>query len=456
MSIGLAHLTRTLHKLKDSALRAAMNKDVTLHDGGGLYFVSTATGAASFHYRYQINKRTTKMGLGPYPTVSLADAREQHKYWKRVKSMGQDPRAVRDAERAGSARNHRTVASIFEEFFKTHKRSLKGEGEAGRWWSPVKHHVLPHLGDETVETLTVDKIVAAFEPIWTLKKDTARKAFNRFRMAMEYARADEPFDLQIIEDALRKLGPQGKHKRVSARALHWKEWPPVYAALTDSMTHTALKLMVLTVVRTSNIRFMRWDQVNRRQAIWTLAEEDTKTGQPFRVPLQKQAVTLLKQAEQWRDASGYVFPVPKNRKGVLSENAFLQYFNKQNIDTTGHGIRSTVTDFLRETNRADQELSELALAHQTKKEVTAAYFRSDLLEQRRAIMQEWADFVTQEAVIKSITAQQDKDTDRYLRFLESLDEEALSKVEAGLPAYDVDKWYREDISPDDLADELPD
>lgn len=113
-------MTRNLNQLKDSALRAAMNKERTLHDGGGLYFVSTATGAASFHYRYQINKRTTKMGLGPYPTVSLADAREQHKYWQRVKSKGQDPKTVRDIERASGERNSRKISTIFNDFFETH------------------------------------------------------------------------------------------------------------------------------------------------------------------------------------------------------------------------------------------------------------------------------------------------------------------------------------------------
>jgi len=453
LSIGNNALTRTLHQLKDSALRAAINTDATLHDGGGLYFVSTANGAASFHYRYQINKRTTKMGLGPYPTISLADAREEHKRWRSVKASGRDPKTLRDAERAANRRNYRTVSTIFEEFFKTHKRTLKGEGDAGRWWSPVKIHVLPALGEETVETLTVDKIVSVFEPIWTAKKDTARKAFVRFRMAMEHARADEPFDLQIIEDAQKKLGPQGKHKRVSARALHWKQWPPVYAGLGASMTHTALKLMVLTVVRTSNIRFMRWEQIDRREAIWTLTEEDTKTGQPFRVPLQLQAITLLRRAEEWRDGSGYVFPVPKNKKGVLSENAFLQYFKKHEIDTTGHGIRSTVTDFLRETDLADQELADMALAHQTKKEVTAAYFRSDMLEKRRAIMQRWADYVCQDEVMKFANELQDRKLELYTNRLERMEPDALYREEHGLKEVNVGEWYRTDLSSEDFADD---
>ncbi|MEL6643324.1 MAG: integrase arm-type DNA-binding domain-containing protein [Pseudomonadota bacterium] len=390
-------MSKVIHRLKDSELRAALGKDRVLHDGGGLYFQSTASGAASFHYRYQLNKRTKKMGLGPYPEMPLKDAREAHKYWQRTKAKGLDPRTVRDAERAGQAKSLRTVRTIIQEFFEGHKRTLKGEGEAGRWWSPINHHVLPVLGDETVETLTVNKIVENFAPIWTVKKDTARKAFNRFRKAMEFARVDEPFDLQVIEDARAKLGPQGKLKRVPVRALHWKDWPPVYAGLSNSLTHTALKMLVLTVARTSNIRFMRWDQLDLRDGIWTLSEDDTKTAQPFRIPLQSQALILLGHAKNWKDDSGFVFPLPKNRRGVLSENAFLQYFAKHQIETTGHGIRSTVTDFLHENELADHKLAEMALAHQTKKEVTAAYFRSDMLEKRRKIMQEWADFVTAKA-----------------------------------------------------------
>lgn len=390
-------MRKVIHCLKDSQLKAALGKDVTLHDGGGLYFQSTRSGAASFHYRYQMNNKQTKMGLGPYPTVTLAMAREEHKYWQRLKATGRDPKTTRDAERSGQAKSYRSLRTIIEEFFEVHKRTLKDEGTAGRWWSPIDHHVLPKLGDETVETITVDKVVDNFAPIWTLKKDTARKAFNRLRKALEYARVDEPFDLQVLEDARAKLGPQGKIKRTSVRALHWSEWPPIYAGLSNSLTHTALKMMVLTVARTANIRRMRWDQIDMQESIWTLSEADTKTGQPFRIPLPIQALPLLVRAAKWRDKSGYVFSVPKNRSGILSENAFLQYFAKHNIETTGHGIRSTVTDFLHEKELADHKLAEMALAHQTKKEVTAAYFRSDMLKKRRRIMQEWADFVTEEA-----------------------------------------------------------
>lgn len=448
-------MSRNIHRLRDSELRAALGKSKTLHDGGGLYFQSTEGGAASFHYRYQIGKRTTKMGLGPYPSISLADARVRHKYFKRIKTLGKDPLEVRDAEREAALRNnYRDLTTIFEDFFETYKRQLKGEGEAGRWWSPIKNHVLPSLGEETVETLSMEKIVSTFEPIWTTKKDTARKAFNRFRKALEFARADEPFDLQILADAASKLGPQGTHRRVSARALHWKEWPPVYADLTSSMTHTALKLMVLTVVRTANIRFMRWDQIDHRGAVWTLTEEDTKTGQPFRVPLQPQAMMLLRRAEKWRDDTGFIFPVPRNKQGVLSENAFLQYFKKNDINTTGHGIRATVTDFFRENEIADQELVDMALAHQTKKEVTAAYFRSDMLEKRREIMQVWANFITQDESTRRVALEQERDLNRYVRSLENMEPETLERVEAGLPAFDLDKWYRDDTALKDDDDQI--
>lgn len=433
-------MSKVIHRLKDSELRAALGKDRVLHDGGGLYFQSTSSGGASFHYRYQINKRTTKMGLGPYPELPLRDAREAHKEWQRIKAKGKDPKAVRDAQTAGQAKTVRTVAEIFEEFFKGYKRTLKGEGEAGRWWSPVNHHVLPRLGGETTKTLNVEKIVANFEPIWTTKKDTASKAFNRFRMAMEYARADEPFDLQVIADARAKLGPHGKIKRVSARALHWREWPAIYSDLSTSMSHTALKIMVLTVARTANIRFMRWDRVDLREAVWTLSEDDTKGQQPFRIPLPTQAITLLAFARQWQDASGFVFPAPKNKKGVLSENVFLQYFGKHEIDTTGHGIRSTVTDFLHENEIADLRLAEMALAHQTKKEVTAAYFRSDMLEKRRNVMQQWADFVTADAE-KQAAAQRAREAT-----LEAMDlpAEAPGADGKSRTKREIEEWLRPD------------
>ncbi|MEM9309148.1 MAG: integrase arm-type DNA-binding domain-containing protein [Pseudomonadota bacterium] len=433
-------MSKTIHRLKDSELRAALGKDRVLHDGGGLYFQSTAKGSASFHYRYQINNKQTKMGLGPYPELPLKDAREAHKYWQRIKAKGLDPKTVRDSERAGQAKSLRTLRTIIQEFFEGHKRTLKDEGEAGRWWSPINHHVLPELGDQTVETLTVERIVENFAPIWTTKKDTARKAFNRLRKAMEFARVDEPFDLQVLEDARAKLGPQGKHKRESVRALHWKDWPTVYAELSNSLTHTALKMLVLTVARSANLRMMRWDQLDLKEGIWTLSEDDTKTAQPFRIPLQSQALTLLSHARSWRDDSGFVFPVPKNKRGVLSENAFLQYFAKHQIDTTAHGIRSTVTDFLHENELADYKLAEMALAHQTKKEVTAAYFRSDMLDKRRMIMQEWADFVTAEAANKA-KAKRDRENAR-----EALDfpAEAPGKDGGARTKREVEEWLRPD------------
>ncbi len=219
-------------------------------------------GGAQWVLRVTVHGRRREMGLGAYPAVSLAEARRAADEARGKVRNDVDPIKDRVRMRREAARNLHVFREVARDAFESRKAELKGDGKAGRWFSPLELHVLPRLGKVPVADLDQIDIRDTLAPIWHTKAETARKALNRIGICMHHAAAlGLAVDLQATDKARALLG-KPRHSTNSIPALPWQEVPSFYGSLGDgSITHLALRFLILTGVRSRPIRFLHERQL---------------------------------------------------------------------------------------------------------------------------------------------------------------------------------------------------
>ena len=381
-------MARPLNKL--TALTAKSAAPGKLSDGGGLWLHKRNDGGAQWILRVSIHGRRREKGLGPYPDVSLKEAREAAEKWRAVTRQGLDPIKERERQRREVERNIHLLKDIALDAFESRKAELKGDGKAGRWFSPIELHVLPKLGKVPVAEIDQRDIRDTLAPIWHTKADTARKAMNRLGICMKHAAAlGLDVDLQAVEKAKALLG-KSRHKATNIPAMPWQEVPAFYQSLNGgTITELALKLLILTAVRSHPLRHIQLDQI--KGDVWTIPAEEMKgrkdATSDFRVPLSREALAVIEQAKPFA-RNGYLFP--GMRKGVISDMTMGKFMDRRELEARPHGFRSSFRDWAAETTNTPREVAETALGHTVGGSVERAYRRTDFLEQRRALMERWA------------------------------------------------------------------
>jgi integrase len=363
-------------------------------DGGGLWLIKRDDGGAQWVQRVTVHGRRREMGLGGYPALGLADARRLSERWRTTAAAGRDPIKEREAEERAARREDITLAILTADAFESRKAELKGDGTAGRWLSPLNIHVLPKLGKVPVTDLDQRDIRDTLAPLWHTKADTARKALNRLSIVLKHAAAlGLDVDLQATEKAKALLG-KTRHVPKNIPAMMWPDVPAFYASLEEpTLTHLALRLLILTGVRSTPLRNIRLDQIE--DDVWTVPAESMKgrkgATNPFRVPLSPEAQRIIDLARP-HARNGYLFP--NTRGGVISDMTLSRMMERRGLEARPHGFRTSLRTWLAETTDAPHEVAEAMLAHVTDGGVVRAYRRTDYLEQRRALSKRWADHVT--------------------------------------------------------------
>lgn len=363
-------------------------------DGGGLWLYKREDESGNWFWRYTIHGRRREMGLGAITEVSLKEARESADKWRTVLRAGKDPIKVRDHEKREAARNLHLLADIAKDAFEARKAELKGDGLAGRWFTPLELHVLPKLGKVPVGEIDQRDIRDTLAPIWHAKADTARKALNRLNICLKHAAAlGLEVDLQATDKARALLGRQ-RHKAENIPAMPWRHVPDFYETLgDDSITHLALRLLILTGARSAPIRHIHEDQIDGD--VWTIPAEAMKGRRDatteFRVPLSAEALAVI-DAAQKHQRDGYLFANAK--KGVISDMAMSQHMKRAGLEYRPHGFRSSLRDWLAEETDAGYEVAETMLGHVVGASVERAYRRTDFLKQRRELLERWTSHVT--------------------------------------------------------------
>ena len=363
-------------------------------DGAGLWLIKRADGGAQWMLRVTVHGRRREMGLGGFPSLGLADARKVAERWRNVAASGRDPVKERAAEERAARREDISLAVLTHDAFEARKAELKNDGSAGRWLSPLTIHVLPKLGKVPVTDLDQRDIRDTLAPIWHTKSDTARKALNRISIVMRHAAAlGLDVDLQATDKAKALLG-KSRHKPRNIPAMSWVDVPAFYASLEEpNLTHLALRLLILTGVRSGPLRKLRLDEIEGD--VWTIPACNMKgrvdAVADFRVPLSCEAQRVVDLARPFA-RNGFLFP--NTRGGVISDMTLSRHMERRGLEARPHGFRTSLRTWLAEATDAPHEVAEAMLAHVVDGSVVRAYRRTDFLEQRRALIERWGAHVT--------------------------------------------------------------
>ena len=385
-------MTRALNKLNAPKVRTCAPGKYS--DGGGLWLIKREDGGGQWVLRVTIHGRRREMGLGSASEVSLKEARESAEKWRAKVRNNQDPIKERERERREAARNMHVLTDVANDAFESRKAELKGDGIAGRWFSPLRLYVLPKLGKVPVADIDQNDIRDVLQPIWHSKADTARKALNRLGICLKHGAAlGLDVDLQATDKAAALLGKQ-RHKVQNVPSVPWREVPGFYGSLSDgTVTHLALRLLILTGVRSGPLRFLTEDQIDGD--VWTIPGDAMKGRKDatadYRVPLSSEALAVLEQARR-HAREGFMFP--SIRKGVISDATMSRLMERRDMAARPHGFRSSLRDWIAETTNTPHEIAETCLGHTVGGSVERAYRRTDYLEHRRVLMQRWAKHVT--------------------------------------------------------------
>ena len=341
--------------------------------------------------RLQIDGQQTWIGLGGYPVVTIDEARDKAIDNRRTVRKGGDPRS---RQRSNAPTFEKAVTEVID----IHSPGWRDGGKTAKSWrSTLCMYAYPCLGAKPVDRITASDVMAVLNPIWHTKSETAKKVRQRISTVMSWAiaqghRADNPAG-EAIAAALPKRNGVTKHSRALPFAEVGEAVEKIAGlALAALATRLAFRFLVLTAVRSGEVRGARWDEIDVDKAVWTISGERMKTGREHRVPLSSAAVAVLDEAKAIAPRAGLVFPSVTGR--AMSDSTLSKLLRENGVKAVPHGFRSSFRDWAAECTDAPREVAEMALAHIEGSATERAYRRTDLFEKRRELMQEWADYLT--------------------------------------------------------------
>ncbi|MGB3317131.1 MAG: tyrosine-type recombinase/integrase [Albidovulum sp.] len=395
-------------KHQDKRLSAAFVRSTTqpgrYMDGQGLFLKVDATGAKRWGQRLLIRGKRHDIGLGGVELVPLALARALALENRALARTGGDPLAAkRLAERIP------TFAQAVDKYLETKLAEFRSTKHAKQWRATLDTYAGPLIGQMRVSDIEMRDVLRVLKPIWETKTETASRLRGRIEAVLSWATVcsyrtgDNPARWRGNLDLLLPK-PSKVAKSDNQPALALSDVPQWWSNLQtrDGMAAQALQFLTLTLARSGEVRGMTWDEVDLERALWIIPVDRMKAGREHRVPLTKEAVTLLRNLPQMK-GSPFVFFAP--RGGMLSDmtissvmrrmqeaeekagrSGYLDSRNKR--PAVPHGLRSTFRDWAAEQG-FERDLAEMALAHNVGSEVERAYRRTDLVERRRAMMGAW-------------------------------------------------------------------
>jgi len=372
-------------------------------DGEGLYLKVTPTGTKSWVYRYGINGKKTKMGLGAFPDISLADVRVKADQCRKVKGEGGDPKTHRDTVKRQiktDIAKAKTFKECAEACIEQQKPSWKNPKHAQQWWNTLDTYAFPVIGDLDVATIDTPLVLEVLNPIWHGKTETAKRVRERIEAVINYAKVAGYIekDMRVnpaqwkghLSLALVKPSRIQKHKPHSS--LPYKDIGEFMLTLRNqlSLSAKALEFLILTGGRTGEVLESVWDEIE--EGVWTIPGDRMKGGVQHRVPLSKSAMAVLEYMKPVQN-SDYIFP-GRAPKRPMSNMTLLKLMDRMDIPkdvAVPHGFRSTFRTWAADTTAYAHEVTEKALAHSDSK-LVETYRRTDFLDIRRQLMAEWADY----------------------------------------------------------------
>ncbi|RFC68357.1 MULTISPECIES: tyrosine-type recombinase/integrase [Mesorhizobium] len=390
----------TLNRLTDTAVKAA-TKQTRLSDGGGLYLDVAPGGSKSWVFMWTQNRKRQEMGLGGYPSITLAKARQKAGDCRTAVAEGRNPRIERDREAEP------TFADCAEKYIASVESEWRNSKHRYQWEQTLGETYCSHIRSMRVSEIEVEDVLKVLSPIWVTKNETASRVRGRIERVLEYAKVkgwrsgENP---AAWRGNLRNLLPKRqKLQRGHQPALPYDEVPAFVVRLREleAMAARALEFTILTAMRSGEVIGAKWSEFDLEKAVWTIPAARMKAGQQHKVPLSDRALEIMAMLKE-NERGEYAFagePRPGNRQDMLhgrplSSMAMLMLLRRMKAENiTVHGFRSSFRDWCGDQTNFPRDVAEAALAHKVGDETERAYRRLDALEKRRALMQVWADYV---------------------------------------------------------------
>lgn len=392
--------------LTDKQAKTLKPGDKPVFDGKvtGLLLTPSKSGCKwTLRFTSPVTGKRRDAGLGTYPETSISEAREKALAMRKLIDQGEDPIDRRNHEREATAAA--VVALTFEKAARKVHEELrpgwKSDKYAAQWISALEIYVFPKLGSRRLAAINPGDCADVLRPIWLTKAGTASQTRQRMHVIMQWAWAHGHISANPVS-VVDHILPRRTGKSVHQPAMPWRQVPKFVSThlaqceLADSM-RAALLFLILTATRSGEVRGAMWDEFDLQGRVWNIPAVRMKAGELHRVPLSGKALEVLKLLKQRQLHGTLVFPSPREK--VLRDMALTALLHrvKAESDTpdrfaTAHGFRSSFRDWASEHGYA-RDLAERALAHTVANKVEAAYHRTDLLEQRRPLMEAWAQHV---------------------------------------------------------------
>ncbi len=415
----------TARRVQDCQHPGGTPHAVRLPDGGGLYLQVQAAGTKAWLFRFTLHGKASWIGVGPFPLISLAEARQRATAHRRTLADGEQPQAARALARATgkptAPAGDTTFRAAALDYVRTHSGAWRSAVHRTQWARSLELHAYPVLADLPVVAIKTEHVLQVLSPIWEASPETASRVRGRIEVVLDAAKVvgwrtgDNPAAWRG-HLALRLPSP----RRIGARRGHQSALPfaaigAFMAALAaqGSVSACTLEFLILTAARTSEARGCRWREIDLHAAVWTVPAGRMKAAREHRVPLSPQAIAVLRRQQPLADGpDSFVFQ-SLTKGGVntgLSNMALLALLRRMNSQDdagnwrwadgrtgspiTAHGFRSTFRDWAGEATDFPSELAEIALAHVNRDRVEAAYARGDLLAKRVKMMAAWGEYCT--------------------------------------------------------------
>ena len=376
--------TRTVEEAKGPA---------RLCDGMGLYLQISRYGSKAWVFRYDFAGRTREMGLGSVHTVPLKLARELAREQREHLLRGDDPIELRaakiDKARALTAERI-TFKEAAEEFIAVHAPTWRNAKHRQQWHTTIKDYAYRTLGSRPVSAITGAVITETLAPIWMTKTVTARRVKGRIERVCQWVKDGKPLPQQVTKNV-------NHHAAVAV-----DELPAFMAELRErnSVAARALEFLILTAARTGEVLGARWDEIDLKEATWTIPGERMKRGRQHIVPLSEYAMAILKSLPRQGD---HIFVSTRDGQPIGHTAMRDVLRDMRGHGDTVHGFRSSFTDWAGDRTNHPHEVIEFALAHGIPDATKAAYRRYTALAKRRALMESWAQFCEPPATGATVT-----------------------------------------------------
>ena len=379
----------------------------------------------SWILRVKVGDNRQPIGLGPYPQVSLASAREQAAKLVLEARQGVNLKAKKRAQRSAlisAASKNKTFRECAEAYMEAHSNDYSNEKHRKQWSSTLVTYAYPIIGSMLVADIAMRDVRNVLEQetaidqkskgkLWYVKTETAKRLLGRIKTVLDYATVNEYRSGTNPAQWTGHLSTQLPSPRKFQKKEHHPAVP--YQQMGDFMTNLrkldsisakALEFLILTAVRSGSVRQAEWSEIDLEKALWVIPAEHTKARQEHRVPLQPQAIQLLKSLPAMA-GTNVVFPSPQGK--TLSDMAISQLMRgmrergELTVEAVPHGFRSTFRDWAAEQTAYPDEIRKAASGHTVGDAVKEAYQRSDLLDKRRNLMNAWAKFLEKSSVKKT-------------------------------------------------------